>query len=153
MVVCFQTLSFSKIYEAGALPLEVRHDISYICSEIVHLDFDHNRLLMLPGTALVHKRMEYTHFFTGGLVGGNRSVKRVCRYPFEFHVPCKSGDEMDAVLTVCVPVHEVVGAEVGFAPDYYLVYSLAEHFRLAVYNHRFTAGVFDTGFDAFYDAA
>ena len=31
-----------RIYEAGALPLEVRHDISDICSEIVHLDFDHN---------------------------------------------------------------------------------------------------------------
>ena len=75
---------------------------------------------MLPGTDLVHKRMEYTHFFTGGLVGGNRSVKPVCRYPFEFHVPCKSGDEVDAVLTVCGPVHEVVGAEVGVAPDYYL---------------------------------
>ena len=64
--------------------------------------------------------MEYTHFFTGGLVGGNRSVKPVCRYPFEFHVPCKSGDEVDAVLTVCGSVHEVVGAEVGVAPDYYL---------------------------------
>ena len=69
---------------------------------------------------IVHKRMEYTHFFTGGLVGGNRSVKPVCRYPFEFHVPCKSGDEVYAVLTVCGPVHEVVGAEVGVAPDYYL---------------------------------
>ena len=31
-------------------------------------------------------------------------------------VPCKSGDEVDAVLTVCGPVHEVVGAEVGVAP-------------------------------------
>lgn len=109
-----------RIYEAGALPLEVRHDISDICSEIVHLDFDHNSLLMLPGSGLVHKRMEYTHFFTGGLVGGNRSVKPVCRYPFEFHIPCKSGDEVDAVLTVCGPVHEVVGAEVGVASDYYL---------------------------------
>ena len=75
---------------------------------------------MLPGTDLVHIRMEYTHFFTGGLVGGNRSVKPVCRYPFEFHVPCKSGDEMDAVLMVCGPVNEVVGAEVGVAPEYYL---------------------------------
>lgn len=75
---------------------------------------------MLPGTDLVHKRMEYTHFFTGGLVGGNRSVKPVCRYPFEFHVPCKSGDEMDAVLMVCGPVNEDVEAEVGVAPEYYL---------------------------------
>ena len=40
-----------------------------------------------------------------------------------------------------------------FEAGHYLVYSLAEHFRLAVYNHRLPAGVFDTGFNAFYDAA
>ena len=40
-----------------------------------------------------------------------------------------------------------------FEAGHYLVYSLAGHFRLAVYNHRFPARVFDTGFDAFYDAA
>ena len=36
---------------------------------------------------------------------------------------------------------------------HYLVYPLAEHFRLAVYHHRFPARIFDAGFDALYDAA
>ena len=108
------------VYEAGALPLEVRHDISDVCPETVDLYFDHNPLLMLPGTGLVHKRMEHAHILTGGLVGGDGRPEPVCRYPFEFHVSGESCDEVDAVLTVCGPVHEVVGAEVGVAPDYYL---------------------------------
>ena len=37
-----------RIYEAGTLPLEVRHDIPDVCSEIVDFDFNHNPLLMLP---------------------------------------------------------------------------------------------------------
>lgn len=36
---------------------------------------------------------------------------------------------------------------------HYLVYPLAEHFRLTVHYHRLPAWIFDTGFDAFNDAA
>lgn len=73
------TIAF-RVYEAGPLPLEVRHDISDVCSETVDFDFDNNPLLMLPGIGLVHKRMEHAHLFTGGLVRCNRSVKPVCGY-------------------------------------------------------------------------
>ena len=64
--------------------------------------------------------MEYTHFFTGGLVGGNGRLEPVCRYPFELHVSGESGDEVDTVLTVRGPVHEVVGTEVRVATNDYL---------------------------------
>lgn len=37
-----------RVYETGPLPLEVRHDISDVCSETVDLDFDNNPLQMLP---------------------------------------------------------------------------------------------------------
>ena len=64
--------------------------------------------------------MEHSHLFSGGLVGGNRSVKPVCGYLLELHVSGESRNEVDAVLTICSPVHEVVRAEVGVAADYYL---------------------------------
>lgn len=109
-----------RVYETGPLPLEVRHDISDVCSETVDLDFDNNPLQMLLGIGLVHKRMEQAHLFTGGLVRCNRSVKPVCGYLLELHVPGKSRNEVDAILLLCCPVHEVVGAEMGVTPYYYL---------------------------------
>ena len=109
-----------RVYEAGPLPLEVRHDISDVCSETVDLDFDNNPLRMLPGIGLVHERMEHAHLFTGGLVRCNRSVKPVCGYLLELHVPGKSRNEVDAILLLCRPVHEVAGAEMGVSPYYYL---------------------------------
>ena len=109
-----------RVYEAGPLPLEVCHDISDICSETVDFDFDNNPLLMLPGIGLVHKRMEHAHLFTGGLVRCNRSVKPVVSCLLELHVPSKSCNEVDAILLLCCPVHEVVGAEMGVSPYYYL---------------------------------
>lgn len=36
------------------------------------------------------------------------------------HVPGKSRNEVDAILLFCCPVHEVVGAEMGVSPYYYL---------------------------------
>lgn len=36
------------------------------------------------------------------------------------HVPGKSRNEVDAILLLCCPVHEVVGAEMGVSPYYYL---------------------------------
>ena len=64
--------------------------------------------------------MERSHIFSGDFVGGNRSVKPVSGYLLELYVSGESRDEVYAVLTVCGPVHEVVGAEVGVATDYYL---------------------------------
>lgn len=109
-----------RVYETGPPPLEVRHDISDVCPETVDLDFDKNLLLMLPGIGLVHKRMEHAHLFTGGLVRCNRSVKPVGGCLLELHVPCKSRNEVDAILLLCCPVHEVLGAEMGVSPYYYL---------------------------------
>lgn len=75
---------------------------------------------MLPGIGLVHKRMEHAHIFTGCLVRCSRSVKLVCGYLLELHLPGKSRNEEDAILLFCCPVHEVVGAEMGVSPYYYL---------------------------------
>ena len=36
------------------------------------------------------------------------------------HVPGNSHSDVDAILLFCCPVHEVVGAEMGVSPYYYL---------------------------------
>lgn len=109
-----------RVYEVGPLPLEVCHDISDVCSKTIDLDFDNNPLLMIPGIGLVHKRIEYAHLFTSGLVRCNRSVKPVGSCLLELHVPSKSRNEVDAILLLCCQVHEVVGAEMEVSPYYYL---------------------------------
>ena len=91
------------------LPLEVRHDIPDVRSEIIDLDFDHNPLLMLPGTGLVHERMEHANIFSGGFVGGNRSVKPVSGYLPELYVSGESRDEVDAVAAEPVAVVGILG--------------------------------------------
>ena len=55
---------------------------------------------MLPGIGLVHERMEHAHLFTGGLVRCNRSVKPMCGYLLELHVPDKSRNDL-SFATIC----------------------------------------------------
>lgn len=76
--------------------------------------------IILPGIGLVHKRIEHAHLFTSGLVRCNRSVKPVFGYLLELHVPGKSRNEVNAILLLCCPAHEVVGIGMSVSPYYYL---------------------------------
>jgi len=97
---------------------DVGHDEADVFAQRADFNLYDDELLILPGPSLVQEGVELLDFLPGLLVvrfcllhpGGNLLQK--------FDVPGKAGDEADLLLPVVAhPVHELVGTELGVAPE------------------------------------